>query len=109
MEMEKIVISEVAFLPLKPNEKGLIGIASVLYCNSLSLNCISVYIRPNGDLRLLFPVKILPNSKEINVFYPINNENYEAIKKAISNKIEELTEKTEKNNEKNNSGISVIP
>lgn len=89
--MEKIIITEPTFLPLKPNNKGLIGIASVVYNNSLSLNCISVYIRSNGDLRLLFPVKILPNSKEINVYYPINNETYEAIKKAIAEKYREIT------------------
>ncbi len=89
--MDKIIISEPTFIPLKPNEKGLIGIASVLYNNSLSLNCISVYIRPNGDLRLLFPIKILPNSKEINVYYPINKETYEAIKKVIIDKYIELT------------------
>jgi len=89
--MEKIIITEPTFLPLKPNNKGLIGIASVVYNNSLSLNCISVYIRPNGDLRLVFPIKVLPNSKEINVYYPINKEAYEAIKKAIVDKYLEIT------------------
>lgn len=89
--MEKIIITEPTFLPLKPNEKGLIGIASVLYNNSLSLNCISVYLRPNGDLRLVFPIKTLPNSKEINVYYPVNKETYEAIKKAIVDKYLEIT------------------
>lgn len=89
--MSEIRITEPTFIPLKPNEKGLIGIASVVYNNSFSLNCISVYIRPNGDLRLLFPVKILPNSKEINVYYPICKEVYEAIKKAIVDKYLEIT------------------
>jgi len=89
--MSEIKITEPTFIPLKPNEKGLIGIASVVFNNSLSLNCISVYIRPNGDLRLLFPVKILPNSKEVNVYYPINNETYEAIKEAIAEKYREIT------------------
>ena len=89
--MQKISITESTFIPVKPNEKGLIGLASVVYNNSLSLNCISVYIRPNGDLRLVFPNKILPNSKEINIYYPINHENYEAIKKAIVDKYTEIT------------------
>lgn len=89
--MGKIIITEPTFLPLKPNGKGLIGIASVVYNNSLSLNCISVYSRPNGDLRLVFPVKVLPNSKEINVYYPINKEAYEAIKKVIVDKYLEIT------------------
>lgn len=89
--MSETRITEPTFIPLRPNGKSLIGIASVVYNNSLSLNCISVYIRPNGDLRLLFPAKILPNSKEINVYYPINKETYEAIKKAIIDKYLEIT------------------
>ncbi len=87
----EIIITEPTFLPLKPNGKGLIGIASVVYNNSLSLNCISVYSRPNGDLRLVFPNKVLPNSKEINVYYPIDSETYEAIRKAIVDKYLEIT------------------
>lgn len=89
--MEQITISEPTFLPLKPNEKGLIGIASVVFNNYLSLNCISVYLRPNGDLRIVFPVKVLPNSKEVNVYYPINRVAYEAIREAIASKYEEIT------------------
>ena len=89
--MERIIITEPTFMPLKINEKGLIGIASVVYNNSLYLGSISVYTRPNGDLRLLFPIKILPNSKEVNVYYPINKETYEAIKNAIEDKYKEIT------------------
>ena len=85
------IISEVTFLPLKPSPKGLIGIASVLFNNSLCLNAISVYVRPNGELRLLFPVKMLPNAKEINVYYPINIETYNAIKEAIDEKYKQIT------------------
>jgi len=97
--MEKILITEPTFIPLKPNGKGLIGIASVVYNDSLSLNCISVYTRPNGDLRLVFPIKTLPNSKEINIFYPIRNQVYEAIKTAITKKYEELAEKVKGEND----------
>ena len=89
--MERIVITEPTFTPLKPNEKGLIGIASVIYNNSLYLGSISVYTRPNGDLRLLFPIKTLPNSKEVNVYYPICRESYDAIKNAIEEKYKEIT------------------
>jgi len=89
--MEKIIISEPTFMPLKPNSKGLLGVASVLYNNSLSLNCILVYSRPNGDLRLVFPIKVLPNTKEVNVFYPVNRESYDAIKKVIEMRYQEIT------------------
>ncbi len=89
----KTIISEVCFYPLRPNEKGLIGFASCLFEEKLSLNSIAVYTTPNGDIRLVFPNKILPNSKEINLFYPINTETYGLIKEAIVKKMEELTEK----------------
>ena len=89
--MERIIITEPTFLPLKINEKGLIGIASVVFNNSLYLGSISIYIRPNGDLRLLFPIKILPTSKEVNSYYPINRNTYDAIKNAIEDKYKEIT------------------
>ncbi|MCX5705464.1 MAG: septation protein SpoVG family protein [Candidatus Omnitrophica bacterium] len=95
--MDKVTISEVSFYPLRPNEKGLIGFASVVFDNKLSLNSIAVYTRPDGsDYRLLFPSKQLPNGREIQTFYPINKETAELIKEAVVKKIEELTEKMEK-------------
>ncbi len=87
------IISEVCFYPLRPNEKGLIGFASCLFDGKLSLNSIAVYTTLNGDIRLVFPNKLLPNSKEISLFYPINAETYNLIKEAVVKKIEELTEK----------------
>lgn len=91
--MDKTTISEVSFYPLRPTERGLIGIASCLFDNKLSLNSISVYLTPIGDIRLLFPVKVLPNAKEINIFYPINKETYELLKQAVAEKIKTLSEK----------------
>jgi len=87
------MIDEVTFYPVRPSERGLIGFAGCLFDNKLSLNCISVYLTPNGDIRLLFPDKTLPNSKQINIFYPVNKETYEIIKQAVKRKIEELAEK----------------
>ena len=87
----EITITEPTFLPLKPNQKGLIGIASVVFNDALSLNCISVYLRPDGSIRLVFPIKVLPNSKEINMFYPISRDAYEAIRKAVVEKYAEIT------------------
>jgi DNA-binding cell septation regulator SpoVG len=86
-------ISQVTFYPLRPTEKGLIGIAGCLFDNKLFLNSISIYLTPTGDIRLLFPNKILPNSKEINIFYPVNNETYEVLKQAVAKKIQELSKK----------------
>lgn len=91
--MENVMISEVYFYPLKITEKGLIGIAGCLWDNKLALNSISVYLTPTGDIRLLFPDRVLPNSKKINIFYPINKETYDLIKKAVIKKMEDLAEK----------------
>ncbi len=93
--MEETQISEVTFYPLRPSEKGLIGIASCLFDGKISLNSISVYLTPTGDIRLLFPDKVLPNSKRISIYYPIGKDTYEVIKKGIVQKIEALTENAE--------------
>jgi len=89
--MDRILISEPTFLPLKPNGKGLIGIASVLFNGCLSLNSISVYLRPDGSLRLVFPNKVLPNGRKVNIFYPIRREVNEAITRAIEDKYKQIT------------------
>jgi len=90
------MISEVTFYPIRPTEKGLIGFASCLFDGRLSLNSISIYTRPDGtDYRLLFPAKTLPNGREINIFYPVDSNTYEVIKKAVINKIKDLAEKAE--------------
>lgn len=91
--MNETIINEVCFYPLRPNEKGLIGFASCLFDKKLSLNSIAVYTKPDGDIRLLFPNKYLPNSKEITLYYPIDTQTYEEIRQAIIKKIEELAEK----------------
>lgn len=91
--MDKTIIGEVTFYPLRPNEKGLIGFAACLFDEKLSLNSIAVYTKPTGELRLLFPTKQLPNGKAISIFYPIDKKTHETIKEAIVKKIEELAEK----------------
>jgi len=97
IKMRRVKVNEVVFYPIRPTEKGLIGFASCLFDNRLSLNSIAIYTRPDGrDYRLLFPSKRLPNNKDVSIFYPVNNETYELIKDAVVKKIEELTEKVKK-------------
>ena len=86
--MEKI--SNVTFYPLRISEKGLIGFASCLFDSKLHLDSIAIYTTPDGDIRLVFPDKILPNSKKINIFCPINKETYNLLKEAVAEKIKEL-------------------
>ncbi len=91
--MSEPVITEISIYPIKPTPKGLIGFAGFLFDSKLALSSIAVYTKPNGEIRLLFPKQILPNGKEINVFYPIDRETYEVMRFAVVQKIEELTEK----------------
>jgi len=93
--MSEIVITEPVVIPTKPTEKGLIGFASCLFADSLSLNSIAIYTRPDGNgYRLVYPAKTLPNGKLINIFYPINKETAEAIDKAIFKKYDEILAKS---------------
>ena len=98
-------IEEVTYLPIRPTEKGLLGFASCTFDSKLSLNCISVYSTPTGDIRLLFPEKVLANGKRLNVFYPITKETYEAIRVAVKDKVEELTKKARGEHEERNPDI----
>jgi len=90
------VIREVSFYPVKPTEKGLIGFASCLFNSRLSLNSIAVYSTFSGDIRLVFPDRILPNSKKVSIFYPIDNETYEELRSAVQVKINDIIENVKK-------------
>lgn len=82
-------ITEVCWFPIRPTEKGLIGYASLRY-GQLSLNSIAVLTRPDGNYRISFPSKQLPNGKVIDIFYPIDSETYEMFLDAIVNKIKSI-------------------
>lgn len=86
-------ITELCWYPIRPTEKGLIGFASLRY-GPLSLNSIAVYTKPDGNYRISFPEKQLPNGKVIDVFYPIDSETYEMFLEAIVNKIKTVVNNT---------------
>lgn len=89
----EINISEIQIIPVKP-KNGLVAFSSCVINNSISLNSIAIYSRPNGmGYRLVYPDKTLSNGKEINIFYPISRETSEIINEAIFKKYEELIEK----------------
>ena len=97
----KMKISEIQILPIKPRD-GLVAFASCLFNDTLALNSIAIYSRADGNgYRLVFPTKILPNGKQINLFYPINKEIGTIIEKAIITEFEKLIEKVKKGGQKN--------
>ena len=92
--MCELEISEIQVIPMKPKE-GLVAFASCVINNALYIGNIAVYTSPStqSGFRLLYPVKILPNGKEIHCVHPINKEVGELISKAIIRKFREIASK----------------
>jgi len=88
-----LVVSEVQIVPVKP-AGGLVAFASCVLNGQLYVGDIAVHTRPDGSgFRLVYPAKILPNGKTINVVHPITSEAGEAIRKAIVAEFQRLMEK----------------
>ena len=85
-------LSEINFLPIKP-QGSLIGFASLVINHSLYAGAIGVHTRPDGSFRLLFPDRLLPTGKRIQVFHPITREAEEIFCKAVAEKINQLAAK----------------
>ncbi len=92
--MSEFEISEIQVIPIKPKE-GLVAFASCIINNALYIGNIAIYTSPStqSGFRLIYPVKILPNGKEINCVHPINKEAGELISKAIIKKFREVASK----------------
>lgn len=91
--MNKIIISEIEIIPVKPRN-GLVGFASCVVNNQFYLGNIAIYTSPNGkDYRLVYPSKTLPNGKQIQCVHPINRETGEAMREGITEKFQELMDK----------------
>ena len=89
--MEKLLISEIQIIPVKPKD-GLLAFSSCVINDSLYMGNIAIYTSPTNreGYRLVYPMKVLPNGKEINCVHPINKETGEAIAKAIIGKYKNL-------------------
>ena len=95
--MNDLAVSEIQIIPVKPKD-GLIAFASCVVNNQFYIGNIAIYTSPStpDNFRLVYPIKVLPNGKEINCVHPINRETGELIKRAIVDKYEELIIKTAK-------------
>jgi stage V sporulation protein G len=84
-------LSEVEILPVKPRG-GLVAFASCVLNGQVYLGNIGIHTRPDGSgYRLVFPVKVLPNGKEIHCFHPLSRQAGDLFLQAIIRKFEELT------------------
>lgn len=86
------VISEVQITPIKPNN-GLIGFASFVLYEAVYCGSVGVFTRPHGGYRLVFPTRKI-GSKDIDVYYPINQQVGRAIEEAVASKFEEVVSKS---------------
>lgn len=104
--MKDTEISEIQIFPIRPHD-GLVAFASCLFNGRLSLNSIAVYTKPDGSgYRLVYPAKKLPNGKIVNIFYPIDRETGEVIRRAVADKFEELAEKIKEEDNEKTKGFS---
>lgn len=89
---QTLFISEIEIIPVRP-KSGLVAFSSCVINGQIYLGNIGIHTRLDGSgFRLVFPVKVLPNGKEINCFYPITRKAADQISQAIVNKFEALIE-----------------
>lgn len=93
--MNELLISEIQIIPIKPKD-GLVAFASCVINESLYIGNIAIYTSPDNQegYRLVYPMKVLPNGKEINCVHPINKETGDIISKAIIKKFKEVLAKS---------------
>jgi len=92
--MSKLHISEIQIVPVKPKD-GLVAFASCVINDALYIGNIAIYTSPTNaeGYRLIYPMKVLPNGKEINCVHPINKNTGDIISKAIIKKFKEVISK----------------
>src|SRR3990167_5344177 len=85
-----LTVDEVEIYPVKPRG-GLVAFASCIVNGCLYLGNIAVHTRLDGSgYRLVFPVKVLPNGKEIQCVHPVTRQAGELLLQAIVEKFEAL-------------------
>ncbi len=92
----QFVVEEIEIFPVKPHG-GLIAFASCILNGQLYLGNIGIHTRPDGSgYRLVFPVKVLPNGKEIHCFHPLTRDAGDLFLQEIIRKFEELAHRAER-------------
>ena len=87
----QLLISEVEILPVKPRD-GLVAFGSCVVNQALYLSCIAIHTRPDGSgYRLVYPDRVLPNGKQVQVFHPINRQTGDVLERTLTEKIRTLT------------------
>ena len=68
-----IHLTEIEIIPIKPIN-GLLGFASFVINEQFYVGNVGIHSKPCGNIRLLYPEKILPNGKVVSSFHPITKD-----------------------------------
>jgi len=98
--MNKLEISEIQILPIKP-KNGLVAFCSFTINNQFYIGDVAIYNRLNGGYRLVYPSKILINGRNVSCIHPINKKTGELIEEVIIGKYEDLMKKLRESEVKN--------
>ncbi|MFC1496292.1 hypothetical protein ACFL52_02640 [Candidatus Margulisiibacteriota bacterium] len=71
--LKYLKIDELEIIPLRP-QKGRIAVISFVLNGALKISNISIYTRPQGGFRLVYPTKMMPTGYEEACFKPITRE-----------------------------------
>lgn len=89
--MDKLEISEIQIVPIKP-QNGLCAFISAVINHQFYIGNIALYTSPSSasGFRLVFPNKKLASGQVVDCFYPITKEAGELVTSAIVKKYLEL-------------------
>lgn len=72
--IKRAKISEISIYPITPTSKGVVGFISFTYSNLFRINDCAIVTKREGGYRIVYPLKILPNGKTVNVIYPLSEK-----------------------------------
>ena len=88
--MQNSIITRVEIIPIMPKQ-GLVAFANVVLEDKIAINGIGIHTcLSRGGYRLVYPDKVLPNGKIVQICYPLSRDMADLIKEAIINKYDEL-------------------
>jgi len=90
MERNVIKVTQVEIIPFRP-KAGHLGFASCVINNQFYIGDIAIFSRPQGGIRLGFPVKKLANGTVLDICKPLNQEVEQQVEDAVAERYERLT------------------
>lgn len=89
--MKPLEISQVEIIPFRPKD-GHLGFASCVIDDKFYISDIALFSRPQGGIRLGYPIKTLSNGITLHIFKPLNRAIEAIIETAITEQYESLHE-----------------